>query len=360
MKQTKPSKSNAHQNVAKSPEPVEYIDSRRASLQRVLKARAGAESALDKAIAESKAGRTMLTERKRLAEVLQKAYRRLREGKETRLRIVAEHGKALQAFHKKYRRTAEEAWLRVAEDSPSAYQIYRAFHDVERPPSVLDVKILYFLGFIFRYEAEPSTVPGDTASTGQALGMVPPLDQSASGISFSLKIVEEHADVWGWTLTTVYGGSMFAAFAQIGTATLIPGAAWSRALVGEQFNFPPGYTQFSVSADIDWEYDLSTFVFVGGADCGANLVMRVEPAAGSAPVEQSQPLASLVAPVIWGAGQNGSGSSSIGLSLELAGPSALSLKVFAGGFSHAEGEGVSGGSSGAVWGTLRSISVHAE
>jgi hypothetical protein len=221
------------------------------------------------------------------------------------------------------------------------------------------VKILYFLGFIFQYEATPSTVPEDTASTSQALGGIPPLDQSANQGGFDLKIEQQHADVWGSTIANVSDGIFFA-YAQAGAADLIPGACWCRALAGKQFNFPPGYTQFSVSADIDWNYDLSTWMFIGGAWCDANLVLRVEPAAGSPPVEQVQRLASLVAPAIWGAEAKGSGSSLIALSLTLAGPSALTLNLFAGGFSNAVAEGVSGGAAAPVWGTLKTLSIHAE
>jgi hypothetical protein len=141
---------------------------------------------------------------------------------------------------------------------------------------------------------------------------------------------------------------------------LVPGVASSRALVGTEFTFPTGYTKFSVTADIDWNYNLVTWVVFGGGGCGVDLVLRVEPGGGADAVEKTVGLVSLVAPALWGAGANGSGTSTLGLSLTLTDSASQDLKVFAGAECHAEEEGVVGTSDASVTGNVTRITVHAE
>ncbi len=335
----------------------EYSRKQQEALQRVIKARKDAEQALEQAIAKSSGGKRMRAEGEQLAEVLAAAYKKLRDGKLSRRQIEHEHGPAVKAFEKKYRAVSEGAWLEVADMAPTAYQTYDKLLR-KKPPVSLHVEFLYFLGMIFRH---PQTNDGDeTSSTQQAL--LQPLDVSAT--SFTLKITQDHTDAAGGigsipSFANPAAGS-FVENPGAPTFDYVPGVASARAMVGADFTFPTGYTSFAISADIDWNYNLSTWVVFGGAGCGADLQLRVEPAGGANPTEKLQGLASVVAPVLWGATATGSGSSTIALTLNLDGQAARELKVYAGASSHAEAEGVAGISMANVMGTVTRISIHAE
>jgi hypothetical protein len=346
----------AYTRLTDVPEITEYAIRHQANLRRVLKARKAGESALDKAIGSTAAGKAMLTERKHLAEMIWQAYQDIGEGRTTRIEMHARHNKRFRAFETKYRALAEDAWLSVAESAPSAYQLYRALRPDNRPPKELELRLLYFFGFVMLQQTVPPA--DDTASTSQALDAVPALDFSTS--SMSLKIEQGHTDVFGFATTSATPASgRYFAFSNVGTAHLIPGAASARALVGTDFTLPPGYTQFSVSADITWSYNMSSWVAFGGAGAGADLVIRVEPSDGSAPVEKYQGLAGVIAPVLWGAGASGSGSSTIATTLTSA-TSLRGVKVFAGVATHAEAEGAAGNADASGSGTVTRITLHAE
>jgi hypothetical protein len=336
----------------------EYARNRQAGLTRVSKARTDAALAFEQAIAASSEGKKMLAEARQLAGQLSHAYKRLSQAKLTRVQVEKEHGKDVRRFEEKYRRLAEEAWFSVAEKSPSASRIYRELHDLKNPPPQLSVTILYFLGMIFQYP--PSGDTDSTSSTQQAL--LPPLDLSMT--NFSLQITQDHTDAAGGIgFMSSFANPMGGTFIETPSAPTfdnIPAVSSSRALVGSEFTFPAGYTKFTISADIDWNYNMSTWVVFGGAGCGIDLLLRVEPAAGADPVEKLQGLASVLAPVIWGATADGTGSSTVGMSLDLSGAAAMSLKAFAGAASHAEAEGTAGLSNAMIIGTVKRIAVHAE
>ena len=346
----------AHTRLTDVPEITEYAIRHQANLRRVVKARRAGESALDKAIGSTAAGKAMLLERKHLAEMIWQSYKDIGEGRATRIEINAKHDKRFRAFEAKYRALAEDVWLAVSESAPSVYELYRALRPDERPPKELELRLLYFFGFVVLQQAVPP--PDDTASTSQALDAVPPLDFSTS--SLTLKIEQGHTDVIGFATTSATPASgRYFAFSNVGAANLIPGAASARALVGTEFMLPPGYTQFSVSADITWSYSMSSWVAFGGAGAGADLVIRVEPSDGSAPVEKYQGLASVIAPVIWGASASGSGSSTIATALTSA-TALRGVKVFAGVATHAEAEGAAGNADASGSGTVTRITLHAE
>ncbi len=329
-----------------------------AGLARVSAVQKEAGRALEQAIAASSEGKKMLGEAKRLAATLGEAYKSLSKGKVSRAQIEKDQGEAARAFEKRYRSLTEDAWLRVAEKSPSAYQIYGALHDLKYPPPTLTVQILYFLGMVFLY---PQPDDSDSTSSSQQ-ALLPPLDLSST--SFDQQITQDHTDALGGlgfmpSFANPSAGS-FIVSPSAPTFDNIPAVSSSRALVGTEFSFPTGYTSFTITADIDWNYNLSTWVVFGGAGCGIDLLLRVEPAGGADPVEKLQGLASVVAPVLWGATANGTGSSTIAMSLDLSGAAAMGLKVFAGASSHAEAEGTGGISSVLMIGTVKRITVHAE
>jgi len=335
----------------------QYAHRQQAGLKRVLKLRREAELALEKTIASSSEGRRMREEAKELVTVLADACRRMRAGKTSRRQIESEYGQAARAFETKYRRVAEDAWLKVADRAPAASRVYRELHS-RRPPSPLSVQLVDFLGFIFPHVPQKSN--DDTASTAQAL--LPPLDVPMC--SFSLHLTQDHTDAAGGIgFMPSYvspSGGFFSETPSAPAFDNIPGVASSRALLGAEFTFPDGYTSFTISADIDWNYSMSTWVVFGGAGCGIDLVLRVEPAGGVNPTEKLQGLASVVAPVLWGATADGSGSSTIALTLDLNGAAARDFKVFAGAASHAEAEGTAGISMANISGTVKCITVHAE
>lgn len=332
---------------------AEYSHTKQNELRRALKAREEAVSAFEQALARSSSGKTMLAKRKELAATLGKAYQKLRGGKLTRLQLNQEYGPAAFAFEKKYRPLAEKAWFDVADRAPTVYAVHRALYGDEKPPSVLGVEILYFLGLIFR--PRPKT-PNDTASTGQAL--MQPVDVSAT--SFALKIEESHSDGLGFPTGSTnppFGGFLAAPVAI--SESYVPGVASNRALVGTEFTFAPGFSEFLVSASITFTVELSTYVLLGGAGAGADLVLRVEPGSGAAAMETTLPLGSVIAPVLWGASLSESLSLPIFLSLTLTDPASQDLKVFAGASAHAEAEGTWGVSSALATGVVTSIAVHA-
>jgi hypothetical protein len=343
-----------HKSRTSHKEMAEYSRARQADLRRALEARKEAESAFEQAIAGSRAGKTMLAERKKLAATLAKASEKLNSGKLTRLQMNQEYSPAAEAFEKKYRPTAEKAWLEIADRAPSIYEMHRILYSDEKPPLVIEAQILYFLGLIFRNT--PATSGNGTASTGQAL--MQPLDVSAT--SFNLRIEQTHTDGAGSPTTSTnapFGG--FVADAVVVSNSYVPGVASARALIGTEFTFPAGFSQFLVSADISLIVDLSTYIVLGGGGAGADLVLRVEPGAGAAAVETTLPLGSVIAPVLWGAGLSATQSLTITLSLPLTDPASQDLKVFAGASAHAEAEGSWGTSMGLATGAVSRIAVHA-
>src|SRR5262245_14265459 len=219
MKQMKRSKPVRNATVADGPELAEYVKARHAGLRRVLKARSEAESVFNEAISSSRIGKAMMAERQQLAEQLQKARQKLSQGKTTRLEIAGEYGKTLEKFEARYRSIAEDAWLKVADRAPSAYEIYRAYHDNEQPPTVLNIQLLYFFGVVFLYQP-PTDEPEETGSVQQALD--PPLDLSSS--AFSLKIQQENANVIAYTFSNAFPGSGYLyAGLSAGAGALVPG-----------------------------------------------------------------------------------------------------------------------------------------
>jgi len=336
----------------------EYAKMRQAALKRAIKARTSAESALEQAISTASGGRAMLAERRRLADSLAQAFKRLAEGKVSRRQIENEHGKSIREFEKKYRPLAEEAWLKVAAAAPSVYDIYRALFPERKVPVALDVSIHHYLGWTLRETAYPvHRSPDDIGSSGQALNT--PLDRCAT--SFDLKIELQSADVISSSISgTVPAAGSVSVMPMAMAVHAIPGAASGRAMVGTDFTFPPGFTQFSISADIDWRYDLLAFAAFGGAGSGADLVLRLEPTGGVNPIEKVQSLVTVVAPVLWEAENTGMGSSTLTLSQVLSDPASLEMKVFAGVQAHSEVEAVVGDADAFVTGTVNRICIHAE
>jgi hypothetical protein len=302
----------------------------------------------------------MLAERAELAKALQTANKSFADGKTTRRKIADTYGKRIEQFEAKYRSVAEDAWFKVVDKAPSAYEVFRTWHDVERPPQALSLKMLYFFGYAFDYD--PPTPPAEeTGSVSQGLdGIPPPNDQSFS--SYTLKIDQEHySNVISFAYGYAYPAIRYVSTSgNAGTYGLIPGACGARALLGAEFMFPAGYTEFSISADLDWNCKLMSGVLLGGAGCGVDLLVRVEPAGGASPTEKVSPLRSCVAPAMWSRTVEGASSSTVSLSMQLDGAAPRSIKVFAGVAVHAEAEGVMGAATVNAGATVTKLSVHAE
>jgi hypothetical protein len=340
------------QRSKSSKEIVEYSHARIEGLRRVLEARKAAEAAFDHALASSKSGKNMLQQRKQLANALARACQKLKDGTITRGQIDNQFAKTAHAFEKKYRPLAEKEWLKIAKRAPTVYEMYHALNRDEKPPLVLEAQILYFLGIIFQHP--PQNTP-DTGTSQQAL--MQPIDVSAT--SFDLQYVEQDSDGLGFpsAIATPQFGAIFVSPMVISEFN-VPGVASDWCMVGAKFTFPGGPTTFTVSADINFNADVTSYAVFGGAVAGTDLALRIVPNGGS-PQTTTLPLLTVVAPALWGAEKKLSEVLTITQTLTLDDPASQSLTVFAGGHGHAEGEGTFASSFAILEATVDRIAVHA-
>jgi hypothetical protein len=345
-------KPHAHRSSL-SKEVLEINRAKSESVRRVFKAREEAEAAFDSALASSKSGKNMLQQGKQLASALARASRKLKEGKITRGQINEQFGKTAHAFEKKYRPLAEREWLKVAKQAPTIYEMHHALFHGKKPPVRLSAEILYFLGLIFKEEAQ--SPPADTGTSQQAL--MQPIDVSAT--TFDLEFIQQSSDGIGIVSASAdpaFGGLFLdpLAFAEGN----VPGVASDWALVGTNFDFPGGPTTFTVSADVKFNIDLDAYMVFGGGYAAAQLALRIQPS-GQNPQISTQPIIDLVVPVLWGAERTLKDSQTITQTLTLDDPASQSLRVWAGAQAHVEVEGSYGSASAIVSAQVTKIAVHA-
>ena len=342
------------QHRSSSKEITEYSRNNLEALRRVVEARKDAELAFERALASSKSGKDMLQEGKQLARALAEASRKLYDGKINRGQINRQFSKTAQAFQGKYRELAETEWLKIANQAPTVYEMHHALFHHKKPPRTLEVEVLYFLGMIFL--GQPQNPP-DAQQTEQPL--MNPIDVSAT--SFDQQFVEEDQDGLGFPSALANPG-----FGGVNVSPMVisegnvPGVASDWCMVGTKFTFPGGPITFTVSADINFNADVTSYAVFGGSASGLDLALRIVPNQGS-PQTSTQPVLSVISPVLWTAEKSLKNvTMTITQTLTLDDPASQSLTVLAGAHGHAEGEGTFAASFAVLSGTVQRIAVHAQ
>ncbi len=321
-----------------------YVKNQQARLSALIKARSKTWSALEKEISASDDGKALLAQRQTIAKQIDqfKSKGGNIDAVKAEFANLLKTEKALQT---KYGKEAAGWWKKVATSAPSKAELGKAYFDFQ--PADGEFELFDMLGLRFHRKWPRHPPPPPPA----------PLDLSAT--TFTRQETQDHTDVFAFPGAFANpAAGRFGLFVQAAAADLVPGGVGSRALIGADFSIPAGHPVITVTADVDWNYALSCWVVLGGAACSAELVLRVEPTSGAAH-ESTQPLSSLVAPALWTASSDGSGSTLLSTTLTLASSAAQTLRVYAGTDGSGVVEGVAGIALVSVDGTLRRISIHA-
>lgn len=321
-----------------------YVSTEQSHLSALIKARSKTWSALEKELSTSKDGKDLLAQRQTIAKQIDqfKSNTAMIDAVKADFANLLKTEKDLEA---KYGKEAAGWWKRVASSAPSKAELGKVYFDFQPNDDEFDLFDMLGLRFHRRWPRRPPPPPPG------------PVDLSAA--SFTRKETQDHTDVFAFPGAFADPASAsFGLFLQAAAADLVPGGVGSRALVGTDFSIPAGHPVITVTADIDWNYNLSCWAVLGGAGCSAELVLRVEPTSGGAH-ESTQPLSSLVAPALWSATSDGSGSALLSMTLTLPSSAAQTLRVYAGTDGSGVVEAVAGIASVSVSGTLSRISIHA-
>ncbi len=119
--------------------------------------------------------------------------------------------------------------------------------------------------------------------------------------------------------------------------------AW--ALVGTDVTFGPGFQTLSVSADIDFSSSLLAIAILGGAEAGAELVLRATMSDGRV-FNAGSSLGSAVAPLLWHTAINQTGQRKVSLGTITLNGAAGTVRLMAGKHDHTAAVGVVGTSAG--------------
>ena len=149
----------------------------------------------------------------------------------------------------------------MVSSAPSKAELGKAYFDFQPADDEFELFDMLGLRFHRRWPRRPPPPPPG------------PVDLSAT--TFTRKETQDHTDVWAYPGASANPATgRFDIFPIAAAADLVPGGVGSRALVGTDFSIPAGHPVITVTADIDWNYNLSCWAVLGGAGCSAELVLR--------------------------------------------------------------------------------------
>jgi hypothetical protein len=308
----------------------------------------------------TKAGMSYFKESQAIGAAMDKAFAQFHAGKLSRSEAAEAYRERLDVFRAKYSDRVRDALWEHADAQPSIGAILKTlFDDNKREPlNKLRLSVDDWFGiFMHPVPVGRREETTDVGTIQQGLGDAPlPLGQCVSP-PYAFK----DEQTWSQLISIPVGGLATPNSGRffIEVMGVTAGGSSAHALVGANFSVPAGYSQFVVTADIDWMYDAWSWAAGGVAGTGADLMLRINKMDGSAELDATQSLFSLLSPLLWGNGAKGGGNSTVTFSFTTNNTNARTIRVLAGGSAHAEVGSPFGGSQCMASGTVTKICITA-
>jgi hypothetical protein len=306
------------------------------------------------------AGASYLKDGLAIGDAIDKAFAKFHAGKLGRSEVVEAYRERLDMFRAKYIDRVPAALWKYADAQPSMGAVLKTLFEDNEREALNELRLSVDDCFGMLVQRIPYRRPERPIDFGtiQTLGGPPPPPPLGRCVSPSYAFKDEQT--WSQLLSVPYAqarpgnGSFY-----VGANGTAAGGSAAHALVGADFSIPDGYSQFVVTADIDWHYDAFCYAVGGVAGTGADLMLRISKGDGSAVLEATQFLFSLLSPVVWGNGASGAGSSTVTFSFTMDNTNARTIRVLAGASAHAEDAAFISGSGSHVSGTVTKICITA-
>lgn len=290
----------------------------------------------DAELAKTASGKKLLNDTRALGRELREIHLKIASGKTS---YGEGHRTSLQRrlrFRDKHQSALLKAYSRHARLQPSVDAIAAILHPQEAAAAPVWVAEIAFLQAVL---LTPSAAPSDVGAVKQGLGDPTPPQPVNVCISapYARKSTSEWNQLVGFAIAgaTPSSGMLFTSAQGLGFDGAA-GAGSAEAFVGDDLSVPAGHTGYELSVDVDWTFNGSSFAVGGVAVCGSGITVRVDQMDGSQTFDTNHPLFSLVSPVIWGNGANGSGSTTVVVPITLANANARKIRVMVGVGSHGE------------------------
>jgi hypothetical protein len=293
--------------------------------------------AADAELTRSAGGKKLLRDRQRLVGQLRRVQKRVEAGELNQYEAQAAFARHMEQFGFEHKERYLAAHSRHAELSPSTDAIVRALHtkDNELTHTRWSAEIEYLEAILLTPKLD---TPDDAGTVQQGLGdpapqpfglcLRPPFARQATANYSQL-------GSYGFSSTTPANGSLYA-----GAGAVEAGGGSAQALVGGDVSVPSGLTQYEATVSLSYNYDGSSSAVLGAAGCGAGILVRIDRADGTPPLETYTPLFSLLSVVAWGNSASGTGDQVVVVPFTRASSNAGNVRVLAGASCHGDGGGL--------------------
>jgi hypothetical protein len=314
----------------KDKELARLLEAKSVALKTFIELHRPLEEAVNAELARTKSGKELLRDQKELVQKVSATWKLVSEKRLSRAAAWKTVGPQLDALKSRMQPHLMAVYAKHEDIAPNHRTVIRTLLGADALSTPWFLQVVWLPVYLFTPVS--NVVPSDVGVVQQALDDPPPF-----GLCKSPAYALQESGVT-WQLLgggLAFPGSSSGSFFSNSWCDFNGGAA-CHAIVGDDFSIPQGHTDFEVTADIDWSYSGWTFAVGGASVAGAELVLVVERGDGSSRTWVTQSLFTLVSPLSWGSGASGTGSTKLSLSFSVASNKARTVRVFAGGRSHAE------------------------